>query len=185
MDITKRFIPEHCPGCKARIEAKYSAYRHAPQHVLFYPLLLGGVVLLIVLSAYLIWTTAMDTIELLEGLGLQRKERGMVFFAMLVITAPLVTWVARIWWRYLHRLPRQFTFECPACRWEGPIKVIDLSAMAESARKPAAETVPDELPAAPDPMDPKHLRRQEEMERRQQRMQQEQPPNPDFDFGNR
>jgi len=181
-----RFIPELCPGCQTRIEPRYSQYRHASQHILYVPLLIAGVVFVIALSGYLFRQAALDTIELLEGWGLRRKERGIIFFLALAATVPFIVWVCRIWWRFLDRLPRPFAHECPACHWTGTVKVKDLCASKEPSG--SLQVVIDGAAPPPDSLVARSERHQHrlDLERRRKREQeQEQPPNPDFDFTGR
>ncbi len=179
MDLTKRFIPEQCPGCKARIEAKYSAYRHAPQHVLFYPLLAAGIVVAPGLAVYLFWTTVRDSIQLIAEMRWFNSNFGMIVFVFALISIPLTfLWLARMWWRFLHRLPRRFSYSCPGCPWKGIVKVVDLTGGAEPTPGMQVEVASSSIPTENIKLGSTRM-----SDRNQRRIQeQELPPNPDFDF---
>jgi hypothetical protein len=183
---THRFRPELCPGCQTRIEARYSQYRHAPQHWLSAPLLIAGVVFTIVLTAYIVWSTALSILDLFGRLGLDRIERGILFFFACAATVPFLLWVARKWARLLHGLPRKFPFECPVCRWAGNVKVKECSAPPEASGGLQVRLEMEGLPEKiPDPLDAKRERQRQQSERERKRFQKEEQellPNPDFNF---
>jgi hypothetical protein len=70
-----------------------------------------------------LWGTANLTAIALEGVGLRRKEDGLVSFLAFAATWPVIFWLSRLWWRGIHRLPREFKYECDSCHWIGPCRV--------------------------------------------------------------
>ena len=123
MGLIVRFSPLQCPVCDAPVAARYSQYRHASRHPLFGVLLVAGVIAIIVISLLSLWGAAILTAWAVDGQWLRRKERGMIYFLAFAATLPVIVWLSRLWWRAIHRLPRQFEYECEACRWVGPCLV--------------------------------------------------------------
>jgi hypothetical protein len=187
MAISNRFKPAQCPACGSPVEAPYAHYRNARQHFLFYPVLALGAGSTIGAVLLSLWGTGKLVATLVEGQELRRMERGLLFCVAFGVALSVIAWLFRLGWRFIHRLPRKFPYQCQSCQWSGEIQVIDTSDPIDLGNAlPAVERVEfDGIPAPFDPIDARQERRQQraERERRQAREQEhESPPNPDFDF---
>lgn len=196
MSAPIRFSPADCPACKARLEPKYSQYRHAPQHPLYWVMVVLGVIAVLVLLWFSFNTAAYLALDVHDGA--KKQERGMIFFLAFIIDLPIVFGMWRLWLKLVQRLPRIFVYKCEKCPWSGPVSVTDMSdpgdylkardlaAPIEQVGQVAVQVVAPgvvQMPGGPpDALDARRERRQEQERRRARTAEHEAAPNPDFDF---
>src|SRR5262245_55041093 len=125
MASSVRFTPADCPGCKAKLAPKYSQYKIAPQHPLYWAFVVGGVVAILLLLWFSFTGAAFLAIE--YGDSARKQERGMLFFLAFLIDMPIVFGLWRLWLKVVQRLPRTFAYKCENCVWSGPVTFKDMS----------------------------------------------------------
>jgi hypothetical protein len=187
MAVGVRFIPEQCAGCGSPVEASYSLYRHARRPVVFVPLLILGGAAAIWAVCLSLWETAALISAWTAGMQLHRKERGLLFFVAFAATLPVIAWLFRFWWRFVHGLSRAFTYKCPTCKWSGTVGVVDMPGRARVGEiaKVVERIVSEDLQAPFDPAEAKLAQLQaqiDEQKRQARQAEHASPPNPDFDF---
>lgn len=114
-----RFTPEACPGCQTPVAAWYSRVRSGRRSRAFVPIVAASLLATFVLIVPAIWAGGELATWAKDSLKLKRRELGFVVsMAYLVCLVPIAFFV-RGWLRMLHRLPREFRYECPTCHWSG------------------------------------------------------------------
>jgi hypothetical protein len=121
--------------------------------------------------------------EFTDGIGLQRKEKGLIYGLAYLLSVPFALIPAWLSWRYAFSRPRQLAITCPECQWSGVIRLTQGKIVVSTTPAPVSHSVQfDGVPSLDDPVK-KRLERLERRKRRQtQRQPEESEPNPDLNF---
>lgn len=183
--------PAECPACAEPFRLTYADYRAGRMSFRARAALLVGVALTVVLLPTFLVLIGERFSEWTAGLGLRRKERGLLFALAYAVSVPVALLPAWVGWRYGLSRPRRTTAACPACPWSGPVWVADTSPPVRVWRAPPVRAeggefegmgyLPDPLRARRERLD----RRLEEERRRERESLPEPESNPDLDFRDR
>jgi hypothetical protein len=169
--------PDACPDCREPIQLGYAQRKQAgmsPRLKLLLVAAIGSVILLVPLLFIL---TGLIVHELTEGMMLFRRERGVLFALLYLLSIPIALLPPWLAWRYACRQPRQLAVACPLCGWSGLCRVWE--AELDPAVGAAGNLVEPGDPETP------VVERERLERRRRKRLTQgvpEREPNPDFDF---
>src|SRR3989442_5615 len=113
-------IPARCPDCDEPFQLGWPTFREARTSVRANVVLLGGVVATVLLLPTLLAVVSGLVSEWTAGLGLHRKERGLLFGLAYLLAVPIALLPGWAAWRWALSRPRHTATTCPKCRWSGP-----------------------------------------------------------------
>jgi hypothetical protein len=128
---------------------------------------------------------------LIAGSGLYRDEQRILRLVVDSLATALACVPAWFIWRHVRRLPKRVAITCPACSWTGTGRLtewdpLNIAKDPEDALPVEDSQVEVEIKGIPNPPNTVEQRMERLAKRRRKQAREaesENPPNPDFDFG--
>src|SRR3954453_8623811 len=101
-----KICPAACPGCQRYFQLSYSRRSKATMAPGARLALTAGIALTVVLFPVLLVLVGYLVLDLTDGMGLRRRERGMLFFLAQLLSVPVALVPAWLGWRFAFARPR-------------------------------------------------------------------------------
>ena len=115
--------PAQCPDCHSPLPVDYAERRRAALPMGAKGLLAGGIAVSIFLVPAFLYLVGHLVSSLTDGMGLQKKERGLLFGLAYLLSLPFALFPGWLALRLTLTWPRNLPVKCIHCGWSGTCKV--------------------------------------------------------------